>query len=1583
MRNFFTKFITVSLVFIFLGGVNGWGQSLSITSTSMITDNVGSYAGSSGTLPSYWYQQGSGTNGTNQAGTNQAAGTSGGWYGSGATNNGGMSFLGSSSASNGNATLILQNNTGVTIVGFTLSFTARMFRSQANSPTVSVSWNSGSSVSNPTQGALANTLSSLGFSDATTNISTGTTLTQTVSSISVANGQYIYIRWIHSGGSSSDNLGWNAIQFTASTATPSIAISAGGIGSGTPNNGQTNVVLQRYDMAVTSANASLTGLTVTTAGTYAASDLTNLKVRYSTDATLDAGDATLSTKTTGLGAGSQVFPSFTAQALASGSTYYIFVTADIASGATNGSTINVGTTSFSNISFASGNKTGTDPVAAGGTQTITVTTPNVALSSPVASASNIVVGTTDIVLYRFDLGVTNASATLSGLTVTTSGTYVASDLTNLKVRYSADATLDVSDATLSTKTTGLGAGSQVFPSFTSQSISAGSTGYIFITADLPFGATLNNSISINAVTISDLTFTTTVTNSGSTNASGAKTIIDCTPTDVSSAAASSANQSSVLTWTNPSCFSEILVVASTSSNNASPTGDGTAYTANLAYGSGTAIGNGFVVYKGATSNQTVTSLTNGQQYFFKFFTRRGTTWTSGTETSATPSITGYYWNGASITANPANGGTGTWGTANAWRQPSATGAQATWADANNAVFAGTAGTVTLDADRSATTYYFNTTGYTLASTSGTTRVLTGPIVLGNNVGLTFSPNVNITTPATGRIDVGSISGSGTANITITAAQGTATNIGQRLNIPTANATISVPINITSAGGTGTNTVAGIASTATGVTLTSAATITNNSAIKTSIGATSGNNITVNGVISGSGDLLFATGSTGGAGTTTLNAANTYTGATYFNSSTSGTIKLGITNALPSTTNVTMGYTSGNGGIWDLNGFNQTIASLASNTGGVGSIRNDGATDVTLTVNGSTSTSFGLAINDGTTNKIALVKSGSGVLTLTGTSGYTGGTTINSGATIELGSATTLSNTGAITLNGGIFSTGVGYSETVGVLNLTSSSTITLGSNNHTLTFSNSSGSSWTGTLTITGWTGTAGVSGNTAGKIVVGANGLTTGQLASINFQGYANGATIVSGELVPVVPPITYYYYKGTGSVTAADSWTDDVTLVAGNSPSSVDATQTFTYWTLQNGNSASLLGSWALGTGSKIIVGGTNAFNLTVPSGTPITGGLGVDVASNGTLTLQNATVPTFGTLASGSTVNYAGTGITQTLTATNYSNLILSGSGTRTFPSGTVGISGTFTTGSFTSASTGTVNFNGTSAQIIPAFTFNNLTTSNTAGCTTGGSLICNAALTVTENLVVANTHTLTIGSGGSVNVASTKSLTINNTGILQNNSTTAFTLTGSLIVNGTYVHNANSSTIPGVSPASGVTYGSSSTINVGNGLSGVTSVLPTLPSAIAGNVIWNTPNGSFSATAFFQTTPTTISGNFTIVSTGATLFNSSASTARTLNIGGNLEIQGGNYSISAAGSTVSPITNVTGNVIISGGTLDINGGTSTGTSTLNVGGNFTHTAGTLTKSGSATGVINFNGTTAQTIESIGHLILLKPEQAEQLL
>ena len=217
---------TLLLLTVFLMGWNvSWGQiapttALSIPSTTTVTNTVGSYAGSSATLPTYWAESGTGTSGNTQSGINQAAGTSGGWYGSGVANAGGMSFLGSSNASNGNGTICYQNNTGVTITGFTLAYTAKMFKSAANSPTVSVSWSTTGTIAAQTSGALANSLSSLGFSDATASITTGVTLTQTVSSISIANGQYIYVRWIHTGGSSSDNLGWNNIAFTAVTSAP-------------------------------------------------------------------------------------------------------------------------------------------------------------------------------------------------------------------------------------------------------------------------------------------------------------------------------------------------------------------------------------------------------------------------------------------------------------------------------------------------------------------------------------------------------------------------------------------------------------------------------------------------------------------------------------------------------------------------------------------------------------------------------------------------------------------------------------------------------------------------------------------------------------------------------------------------------------------------------------------------------------------------------------------------------------------------------------------------------------------------------------------------------------------------------------------------------------------------------------------------------------------------------------------------------------------------------------------------------------------------------------------------------------------
>ncbi|WP_296385190.1 T9SS type A sorting domain-containing protein [Winogradskyella sp.] len=114
---------------------------------------------------------------------------------------------------------------------------------------------------------------------------------------------------------------------------------------------------------------------------------------------------------------------------------------------------------------------------------------------------------------------------------------------------------------------------------------------------------------------------------------------DCsTPSDVSAFTATSGDTSVDLSWTNGSCFDEILVVAKAGSTlTNSPTGDGTAYTADASFSFGTDIGsNEYVVFKGSGTSITVTGLTNGTTYHFEVFARKATTWSSGVTNSSTP-----------------------------------------------------------------------------------------------------------------------------------------------------------------------------------------------------------------------------------------------------------------------------------------------------------------------------------------------------------------------------------------------------------------------------------------------------------------------------------------------------------------------------------------------------------------------------------------------------------------------------------------------------------------------------------------------------------------------------------------------------------------------------------------------------------------------------------------------------------------------------------------------------------------------------------------------------------------------------------
>ncbi|KAB1156892.1 GEVED domain-containing protein [Flavobacterium luteum] len=107
--------------------------------------------------------------------------------------------------------------------------------------------------------------------------------------------------------------------------------------------------------------------------------------------------------------------------------------------------------------------------------------------------------------------------------------------------------------------------------------------------------------------------------------------------EVTSLSATIANNQSFVSWTNVNnlltCSYQYLIVANQGAVVFTPSGDGTAYTANSVYG-----GANQVIYKGAGTNMTVTGLTNGLNYCYKLFVRRGTEWSNGVSICATPSL---------------------------------------------------------------------------------------------------------------------------------------------------------------------------------------------------------------------------------------------------------------------------------------------------------------------------------------------------------------------------------------------------------------------------------------------------------------------------------------------------------------------------------------------------------------------------------------------------------------------------------------------------------------------------------------------------------------------------------------------------------------------------------------------------------------------------------------------------------------------------------------------------------------------------------------------------------------------------------
>jgi autotransporter-associated beta strand protein len=137
-----------------------------------------------------------------------------------------------------------------------------------------------------------------------------------------------------------------------------------------------------------------------------------------------------------------------------------------------------------------------------------------------------------------------------------------------------------------------------------------------------------------------------------------------------------------------------------------------------------------------------------------------------------------------------------------------------------------------------------------------------------------------------------------------------------------------------------------------------------------IGASAvGTVITLTGTLSGNADLQNHIGVSGGQGVIVLNptTANTYTGATRILTATNGVLRIGKDDALPTGTALIFGGTQGSDGSFDLNGNDQTIASLSStnntatgptaNRGYIGGVVNNTPSLATLTIDGSAVTKY--------------------------------------------------------------------------------------------------------------------------------------------------------------------------------------------------------------------------------------------------------------------------------------------------------------------------------------------------------------------------------------------------------------------------------------------------------------------------------------------------------------------------------------------------------------------------------------------------------------------------------------------------
>lgn len=383
---------------------------------------------------------------------------------------------------------------------------------------------------------------------------------------------------------------------------------------------------------------------------------------------------------------------------------------------------------------------------------------------------------------------------------------------------------------------------------------------------------------------------------------------------------------------------------------------------------------------------------------------------------------------------------------------------------------------------------------------------------------------------------------------------------------------------------------------------------------------------------------------------------------------------------------------------DLTITNDSTATTGLTLTGTVDLRNGTNSDLNVTGSGNTVISGQIIDN---TNGAALLKAGTGTLTLAGDNNFTGGTTLRNG-TLVLAHANATGNAGTIVVNDAGTSAGNNTTLLIGTAGLTIDKAITVGATGATTTLG---GLNTTGTTTFSG---NISLAKDASLRAEAGGN---------VTFSGGLSGTGGLSKEGAGTV----------TLSGTTGNTFTGDVnvnagTLVAAKSGAGVDA----------------LPGSTARG-----VFGDTSAVNIASGAAVVFNGSTdqvleeigSLSGAAGANLNVAQATALTLYTGQNNATTTYAGT-----LTDTG-GNLSLVKQGT-----GTMTLSGANSYDGTTTVQAGTL-----------------VAASNTAlGTTTGGTTVnVGATLGLAGNITVAAGETLSLAATAVPSATALSNLSGNNT------------------------------------------------------------------------------------------------------------------------------------------------------------------------------------------------------------------------------